>query len=182
MVVAPFTDAINQICEEKGLDRTIVVEAVEAALAAAYRKDYGSPRWIVRSQLNETDLAQSTMRRVWSVVKKDELEDEEQQIAISDAKKRQSGVKVGEEISEALPPQADFGRIAAQTAKQVILQKIREAEKDAIIGEYQDKIGSLVNGMVLRFDGQFIICDIGGSFFAMFPPYDLDYILLCHEV
>ncbi len=62
-----------------------------------------------------------------------------------------------------------FGRIAAQTAKQVILQKIREAEKDAIIGEYQDKVGALVNGMVLRFDGKFIVCDIGRGQ-GLMPP------------
>jgi N utilization substance protein A len=75
--------------------------------------------------------------------------------------------KIFKDNKDMTPP--GFGRIAAQTAKQVILQKIREAEKDAILTEYQDKIGSLVSGMVLRFDGQFIICDIGRGH-GLMPP------------
>ncbi len=169
MAISPFTDAINQICDEKGLDRSIVVEAVEAALAAAYRKDYGSPHWIVRATLNEQDLAKSAMVRVWQVVKKDELEDEEQQIAVSDAKKRQPGVKVGDEITEPLPAQADFGRIAAQTAKQVIIQRLQEAERSLLYTEYKEHEGQLLNGTIQQVEGRDVVVNLG-KINAVMPP------------
>ena len=167
--MSPFTDAINQICEEKGLNRTIVVDAVEAALAAAYRKDYGSPHWIVRATLNEGDLASSTMVRVWQVVKKDEFEDDEQQLLLADAKKRQAGVKVGDEIIEPLPAQADFGRIAAQTAKQVIIQRLQEAERAMLFTEYKQHEGELLNGTIQQVEGRDVVVNLG-KINAVMPP------------
>lgn len=169
MAVSPFTDAIDQICDEKGLDRAIVVEAVEAALAAAYRKDYGSPHWVVRATLNEQDLAKSAMVRVWQVVKKDELEDEEQQIGLADAKKKQAGVKVGDEITEPLPTQADFGRIAAQTAKQVIIQRLQEAERSMLYTEYKEHEGQLLNGTIQQVEGRDVVVNLG-KINAVMPP------------
>ena len=161
MAVSPFTDAINQICEEKGLDRTIVVEAVEAALAAAYRKDYGSPHWIVRAKLNETDITKTQMTRVFQVVTKEEFEDEEQQIALADAKKKQTGVKVGDEITEELPEHAEFGRIAAQTAKQVVIQRLQEAERSMLYLEYKQHEGALLNGSIQQVEGRDVIVNLG---------------------
>ncbi len=162
MAISQFADAINQICEEKGLDRTVVVEAVEAALAAAYRKDYGSPHWVVRGKLDESDITKTAMRRAWQVVETaEEVEDEEQQIALADAQKKQSGIKVGEEIEEPLPLQADFGRIAAQTAKQVIIQRLQEAERSMLFTEYKQHEGQLLNGTIQQVEGRDVIVNLG---------------------
>ena len=128
-----FTSALNQICAERGISPAAVIDTIKAALVAAYKKDF------------EVD---------------EELEHEAELDEITgSAKIFELPTKKKDKRKEVTPP--GFGRIAAQTAKQVILQKIREAEKDAIIGEYKDKVGTLVNGMVLRFDSQFIVCDIG---------------------
>ena len=128
-----FTSALNQICAERGISVEAVLETIKTALVAAYRKDYG---------LNEDVEYEAQLDKISGEIKLYSYSPEK-----PDKKKNIT------------PP--GFGRIAAQTAKQVIIQKIREAEKDAIINEYKDKIGTLVNGMVLRFDGNFIICDIG---------------------
>jgi transcription termination/antitermination protein NusA len=136
-----FTSALNQICSERGISSKAVVETIKAALVAAYKKDFNP---------DESIEYEAVLDEVTGEVKLFKLPEEK------------SGQK------QDITP-SGFGRIAAQTAKQVILQKIREAEKDAIIGEYQDKIGSLVNGMVLRFDNQFIICDIGRGQ-GLMPP------------
>lgn len=161
MATSPFSEAINHICEEKGLDRSIVVEAVEAALAAAYRKDYGSPHWIVRSTLNEIDITKTTMRRVFVVVKKDELEDEDQQLLLTEARKLKPGVKVGDEVEVELPVHADFGRIAAQTAKQVIIQRLQEAERVMLYGEYKSHEGQLLNGSIQQIEGRDVVVNLG---------------------
>ncbi len=136
-----FTSALNQICSERGISPKAVIATIKAALVAAYRKDYGLDEEIEY----EAEL--------------DEITGSAKLYQVSDSKSKKK--------KDITPP--GFGRIAAQTAKQVILQKIREAEKDAIIDEYQDKIGTLVNGMVLRFDGKFIICDIGRGQ-GLMPP------------
>ena len=136
-----FTSALNQICAERGISPQAILDTLKAALVAAYRKDFGA---------NEDLDYEVIVDEITGSAKIFEFPKDK-----PDKKK------------EVTPP--GFGRIAAQTAKQVILQKIREAEKDAIITEYTDKIGALVNGMVLRFDGQFIICDIGRGQ-ALMPP------------
>lgn len=161
MAVSPFTDAINQICEEKGLDRSIVVEAVEAALAAAYRKDYGSPHWIVRSTLNETDITKTTMTRVYQVMADEEIEDEEQQLSVADARKIKKGAKIGEAVEVDLPEHADFGRIAAQTAKQVVIQRLQEAERSMLFLEYKQHEGQLLNGTIQQVEGRDVIVNLG---------------------
>ena len=162
MAVSPFTDAINQICEEKGLDRNVVVDAVEAALAAAYRKDYGSPHWVVRAELNESDITKTKMVRVFQVVdKEEELEDAEQQLLLADAKKISADAKVGEEVTEELPVHAEFGRIAAQTAKQVVIQRLQEAERSMLYVEYKQHEGQLLNGSIQQVEGRDVIVNLG---------------------
>ncbi|MDP4030704.1 MAG: transcription termination factor NusA [Patescibacteria group bacterium] len=141
MARTEFTAALNQICSERGIAPEAVIDSIKEALVAAYRKDFGDDEALEFT----AELDQVTGSAKIFTAKKDKPDKK----------------------TDVTPP--GFGRIAAQTAKQVILQKIREAEKDAIIGEYQDKIGSLVNGMVLRFDGQFIVCDIGRGH-ALMPP------------
>lgn len=135
-----FAAALNQICSERGITPESVLETIKTAILAAYRKDFG---------LNEEVEYEVELDPDTGSAKVFELDKEES----SSKDKAAAGRK------EITPP--GFGRIAAQTAKQVILQKIREAEKTAILDEYQKRIGNLVNGMILRFDGKDIICDIG---------------------
>src|SRR3989344_5590344 len=135
-----FASALNQVAHERNLDPQVVLDTIKQAIIAAFRKDH--PDQYDETKTSDVDLDSQSGKAI---------------IYVIDGKKK----------TNITPP--GFGRIAAQTAKQVILQKIREAEKEAIIGEYQDKIGSLVNGMVLRFDGQFIVCDIGRGH-ALMPP------------
>lgn len=121
-----FALALNQVANERGIDPSIVLETVENAILAAYRKDHPA-----------TEL--------------------EEYKAVLDPNSGEAKIMHGDE--DVTPP--GFGRIAAQTAKQVILQKIREKEKEAVITDYRDRIGTVVNGMVLRFAGPNIIVDIG---------------------
>ena len=137
-----FTSALNQICAERGISPQAVIATIKTALIAAYKKDFGL------TEESEDISYEAELDEIVGSAKIFELDKKGQKKDIT-------------------PP--GFGRIAAQTAKQVILQQIREAEKDAIITEYQDKIKTLVNGMVLRFDGEFIICDIGRGQ-GLMPP------------
>jgi len=157
MVVSKFMAAINQICDEKNLEPKVVLESVEAALAAAYKKDYGSREQEVRVELDpETGGAKVFVSKEVAA----EVEDPYLQITKPEAVKIKKGAKIGDIIEVEDFPQ-DYGRIAAQTAKQVIIQRIREAERDAIVEEYKDKEGALVNGTVGRFEGRNVLVDLG---------------------
>ena len=158
MAISPFMAAINQICEERGLAKEVVVETVEAAVAAAYRKDYGHSRQIIHAHFDpESSLFKITQG--FEVV--EEVEDTNSQITLKDAKKIKKGIKIGNEIEKPLQPHSDFGRIAAQTAKQVITQRIREAERTLILDEFKKKEGTLINATVQRIEGRNIILDLG---------------------
>lgn len=164
-----FMSAIDQICEEKGLSKDVVLETVEAALAAAYRKDYGSPRQIIRTKLNEV-TGEAQMFRVYQVVEtEEEIEEKETQLPLKDAKKLDKKAEVGQEIIIPLPQHDEFGRIAAQTAKQVIIQRIREAERDMLFKEYKDKEGTVINGSVQQLDGNNVVINIGKANAVMYP-------------
>lgn len=154
-----FTQAIEQICEEKNIPKDTVMEAVEAALAAAYKKDYGDRDQEVRVHLNEDSGA---IEVYVSKTVVEEVENEFTEIALDKAVRLKKDAKVGD-IIEIMDLPADFGRIAAQTAKQVIVQRIREAERDIVFAEYQDKEGEIVNCIVQRVEGDTIICDLGKS-------------------
>lgn len=154
---AKFTQAINQICDEKNLSRDVVMETVKAALASAYKKDYGSKDQEVRVEIDE----ESGAIQVY-VIKEvvDEVEDKMLQMSVVDANKIKKGAKVGDTV-EILDIPADFGRIAAQTAKQVIIQRIREAERDMVFEEFKDKEGDIINAVVQRVEGDTVIVDLG---------------------
>lgn len=154
-----FAQAIEQICEEKNIPKDTVMEAVEAALAAAYKKDYGERDQEVRVHINE-DSGAIEVYVAKTVV--DEVENEFLEISLEKAARLKKDIKVGDTI-EIMDLPADFGRIAAQTAKQVIVQRIREAERDMVFAEYQDKEGEIVNCIVQRVEGDTIICDLGKS-------------------
>jgi len=142
-----FASALNQVCNERGIDPEIVLDTIKAAILAAYKKDF--PAEAAAAEADETILYEVEI---------------DADTGATQIFKTQDGQKV-----TVTPP--GFGRIAAQTAKQVILQRVREAEKDAIISEYQDRVGSMMTGMVLRFDGKNVIFDIGRGQGFM-PPED----------
>ena len=156
----PFMAAIEELCEEKGLNINIVIETVEAALAAAYRKDYGKPKQIVRAKLNpETGAAE--MFRVYDVIEDpEEIKEHEHELTLEEAKEIDKNAKIGEEVIVTLPHEDEFGRIAAQTAKQVIIQRIREAERDLLFQEFKDKEHKVVNANVSQVDGRNVIVSL----------------------
>lgn len=148
---------IRTIAEEKNLPEDSVKEVVEQALAAAYRKDFGDREQEVRVSMNlnsgEIDVYVSK-----EVVEK--VGDDRFEITLDDAKKKKKDAELGDLIE--FHQKADsFGRVAAQTAKQVILQRLREAEREIIMTEYQDKIGTVVNGIVARVEGRIVRVDLG---------------------
>ncbi|MDQ3093848.1 MAG: transcription termination factor NusA [bacterium] len=149
--------AIKLIAEEKNLPDQTVQEIVEQALAAAFRRDHGEREQEVRvsMNLNTGDVDAYVSKEIV-----DEVEDDKIQIALSDAKKLSKDATVGE-IVEIHQKVTDFGRVAAQTAKQVILQRLREAEREIIMAEYEDKIGSLINGIVARVEARIVRVDLG---------------------
>lgn len=151
--------AVKQIAEEKNLPEDIVHDAVEQALAAAYRKDFGEREQNVTVQLN-ANTGEMTATTSYDVVEDDAVENDAQQLTVEQAKKFKKDAKVGDVITEVAHP-TTFGRVAAQTAKQVILQRIREAEREIILGEYEDKIGTVLVGTVQRVEPRLVRIDLG---------------------
>lgn len=165
MTITKLTAAINQICDEKNLSKEVVLKTIEAALAAAYKKDYGKRDQKVEVAFDE-ETGQAAVKIIQEV--KEKVEDSCLEISLEEAKKIKKDIKIGEEIAiEVTPP--DYGRIAAQTAKQVIIQRIREAEREAIYSEYKDKEGELLVGTVQRIEGSNAFVDLGRATGIMFP-------------
>jgi N utilization substance protein A len=142
-----FIIAINQVCTERQLSREVVLDAVEAALISAYRRDFGSAQNIVARLDPETGVAQVYAEK--EVV--EEVHDERAEISLAEAQQIDPKAEVGQVILIESTPR-DFGRIAAQTAKQVILQRIREAEREALYTSYAEREGELINGTVQSVD------------------------------
>lgn len=149
--------AIKAIAEEKNLPEESVKEVVEQALAAAYRRDYGDREQEIRVTMNlntgEVD-AYVTKEIVENV------EHEPFEISLAEAQVKRKNAKVGETI-EIHENVESFGRVAAQTAKQVILQRLREAEREIVMAEYEDKIGTVINATVSRVEGNIVRIDLG---------------------
>lgn len=161
MPISPFIAAINQICDEKSLAKDTVIQTIEAALAAAYRREYGKPHQLMRAELHE-ESGEFDVWRQWEVLKTaEEVENPEAQLTLAEAKKLNPKAKVGEPVEEGLPRKSDFGRIAAQTAKQVIIQRIREAEREIIYAEFKTKEDQLVSGVVQQIEGSTVIVNLG---------------------
>ncbi|MAN74859.1 MAG: transcription termination/antitermination protein NusA [Henriciella sp.] len=146
------------VAEEKSIDRGIVIGAMQEAIEKAAKSRYGQEHDI-RAEI-DADTGEQTLWRVQTVVADDEVEDPAQQIALSEAKKIDASYEVGSEITEELPP-FDFGRVAAQTAKQVIMQKVRDAERERQYDEYKDRVGEIINGIVKRVEYGHVIVDLG---------------------
>ncbi len=213
MDIKQFASAIKQIAEEKGIPEDKIVEVIEAAIAAAYKRDYGEKSQIIRAKMLE-DGERFEMTQVKYVVegvddeefiigevpglaplnpneeRKDRAETErggkkivpeentktteenleedlrikfnpEKYITLEEAKKTNKKLKVGEEVITKLESKSDFGRIAAQTAKQVIIQRLREIERNIIFEEFKNKEGEVVSGVVQRREGQTVYIDLG---------------------
>lgn len=166
MAISPFMAAINQIIDEKGLDLTTVLETVESALAAAYRKDYGHPDQTIKAKL-DPETGDMKFFEVLDIV--ETPENDKKEISLKDAKKIKKNVKVGNVIEKELQTRKDFGRIAAQTAKQVIVQRLKEAEKDILYNEYKEKEGQILTGVVQQIEGKNILVNLGKLNGIMFP-------------
>ena len=146
------------VADEKDIDRTIVIEAMQEAIEKAAKSRYGQEHDI-RAVIDDQSGEQS-LWRVQTVVADDEVEDAVQQIPLSEALKIQDDLEPGDEIKEELPP-FDFGRVAAQSAKQVIMQKVRDAERERQFNEYKDREGEILNGIVKRVEYGHVIVDLG---------------------
>ena len=160
-----FLSAIEQICEEKGISKDMVLEAIEAAIIAAYKKDFGDKEQEVRVELNP-DNGEGTIFVTKEVV--ESVEDPMIQITLADAKKVKKDAEMGDML-EIKEDNKDFGRVAAQTAKQVIVQRIREAERDVVFSEFSDKEGLIINATVQRFENGNAYIDLGKATGVMFP-------------
>jgi len=178
--------ALDQIAEEKGVSTKQLIEILESAIATAYKKEYGQKGQIIKAQL---DLKTGGIKffQVKNVVddsmlltdeeleeirekktKGEEIEglekvrfNPERHVMLDEAIKENSKIKVGEELIIPLEPREDYGRIAAQAAKQVIIQKIKESEKEIIFNEFKGKEGEVVSGIVQRIELRKIYIDIG---------------------
>ncbi len=193
-----FGSAISALCEEKGISKEKVVETIEAALAAAYKKDYGKKGQNIKAVFNEKtgeakyflvkEVVDETVREfVEEKEEGDEApvahvateggEDEvklprynpERDLTVEQAKEIKKGAKVNDVIEIELEQQKDYGRVAAQTAKQVIIQRIREAERDSMFEEYKNREGEIIAGVVQRVEGRNIFIDLGKSVGVLFP-------------
>ena len=148
----------DAVAREKNIDRAIVIDAMEQAIQIAGRRKYGYEKNI-RAEINDKN-GEILLYRVTDVV--EEVEDENLQITLEDALKIDKSLKLGDEIKDPLPP-IDFGRIAAQTAKQVIVQKVRDAERERQYEEYKDRTGEVINGTVKRVDYGNVTIDFGNA-------------------
>lgn len=193
MDIKSFQRAMAQIAEARGISPEVIIETIEAAIATAYKKDYGQKGQKIKAKFNPV----SGDAQFWQLklvvddsmlYTPEEIEDmknnklipaedftvregeeapkkvvfnPEKHIMISEAQERQPGIQLGDELEISLEAREDYGRIAAQTAKQVILQKIREAEKNVIASEYKSKEGEIISGVVQRMEGNAVLIDIG---------------------
>src|SRR5690606_27493076 len=146
----------DAVAREKVIDRTIVLAAMEDAIAKAARSRYGAETDI-HAEINPR-TGELRLARHLQVV--EDVEDMATQISLDVARRHNPAAQVGDVIADTLPP-FDFGRIAAQSAKQVIVQKVREAERDRQYEEYKDRIGEIVNGTVKRVEYGNVIVDLG---------------------
>lgn len=196
--VKDLSKAIKQIADEKGLEPDAILEAIEMSVAAAYKKEYGKKGEIVKAKLDartgdlkfwqvKTVVDENTVR----VAEKEEegqaaaqpqlreaVADDgeakvprynsERHIFVEEAQQLKTDAQVGDEMVFPLEPHGDFGRIAAQTAKQVILQKLRETERESILKEWKDKEGQIVSGVVQRFEKGHVYIDLGRTAGIMF--------------
>jgi N utilization substance protein A len=192
--IKSFQRALSQISETRGISPEVIIGTIEAALATAYKKDYGKKGQKVKAEFSPVsgdakfwqlklvvdDSMLYTEAEIEALKEKKIMPSEdfdrvvegeegpkkvvfnpEKHILIEEAQKKNPNIALGEELEIPLESKQDYGRIAAQTAKQVILQKIREAEKDVVAAEYRSKEGEIISGVVQRMEGGSVLVDIG---------------------
>ncbi len=181
--------ALEQLEQERKIPREKIIDAIEQALAAAYKKDYGKKGQIIRAKIDIDSGAMEFYQikivvddsLVRMIAEDEEIEEEideddervrfneEHHILIEDAKKIKSDVKPGDELVFPLEDKGDYGRIAAQTAKQVIIQKIREAERGVIVEEYGAREGEIINGFVSKIERGVVYIDFNRASGIILP-------------
>lgn len=183
MNIKEFTSAVAQLAEEKEIPKKKVVEIIETAIAAAYKKEYGEKGQVIKAKMEsktgEMDFFQVKLVVDESMILSDEeMEDvkertdedaepkkvkfnPERHLLLEEARKIKEDAEVDDEIEMALDTRENYGRIAAQTAKQVILQKIKEAEREMVLEEYKTKEGEVLPGIIQRVEGPNVFVDIG---------------------
>ena len=153
---------VDAVAAEKGVPESVILEAIEAALASAAKKRYAEQAVLVRVQIDPKDGSYETFRR-WEVVADDVvMESPDRQVRLMDAVDESEDAEVGDYIEEQIE-NPDFGRIAAQAAKQVIVQRVREAERAQVVDAWKDRVGELVTGVVKRVERGNIYVDLGGN-------------------
>ncbi len=182
-----FLIAIAQIAEEKGISQEQIIETIEMAIAAAYKKDYGQKGQNVKIRFNP-ETGEFKVFQVFLIVDESMLREEEEgeveevdeaedkkirfnplkHMMVEEAKKIKKDIKPGEELEIELEAHDDFGRIAAQTAKQVIIQRLREAEREVVYDDYKDREGEIAGGVVQRIEGRNVFVDIGKTVGILF--------------
>src|SRR5579885_3303668 len=163
---------VDAVSNEKGVDKEVIFEALEAALASATRKKYGE-EWDARVAIDRKSGDYETFRR-WKVFADDstELEAPERELRLDDAREIDPKAEVGGFVEQPMES-VSFGRIAAQQAKQVIVQKVREAERAQVVDAYRDRVGTLVSGVVKRVDRKGIYVDLGSNAEGFVPRTDM---------
>jgi N utilization substance protein A len=163
---------VDAVSNEKGVDKEIIFEALEAALASATRRKH-SELWDVRVAINRKSGEYSTFRR-WKVFADDsrEIENPEAELRLEDGLDVDAATEPGKYVEQPMESVA-FGRIAAQQAKQVIVQKVREAERSQVIEQYKDRVNSLISGVVKRIDRNGIYVDLGANAEGYVPRSDM---------
>lgn len=194
--------AVKQIAEEKGISEQSVFETINSAIAAAYKKDFGRKSQIIKARLNvESDTIDVWQVKyviqgvdeegnvVGPILRKDAEERDlrpgeeglkikynpEKHILLQEAQAIDPNLKVGDELIIKLKPETSFGRIAAQTAKQVIIQKLKEAEKLSIYDEFKKKQGEVVSGVVQRLEGRTVYMNIGRTIGILLPVEQISF-------
>jgi transcription termination/antitermination protein NusA len=164
---------VDAVSNEKGVDKEVIFEALEAALASASRRKHGGEEWDARVAIDRKSGDYETFRR-WKVFADDstELEVPERELRLEDALDMNARAEVGGYVEEPMESAA-FGRIAAQQAKQVIVQKVREAERAQVVEAYRDRVGTLVSGVVKRIDRNGIYIDLGSNAEGFVPRTDM---------
>ncbi len=199
-----FGSAVMQIADEKGLSKDRVIEVVEAALAAAYKKDYGKKGQVIKAKFDDVmkvasyflvkEVVDETTREFVSEEEAEEGEvaperhgheeaadedrlprfNSERDLTLEEARLIKSDAQVGDTLELPLEAHEEFGRVAAQTAKQVVIQRIREAERETMFEEYKEKEGQIVNGIVQRVEGRNVFIDLGKSVGVLFPSEQVE--------
>jgi N utilization substance protein A len=172
-MMSEFISAINQIAAERGIEKEEIFTALESAILVAYKKEKFSGEEREEEELGsnlsvELDRETGEFKLIGTKEVVKEVKDNDMEISIEEAEMISPSVEVGDSVQIEMPTE-DFGRIAAQTAKQVILQKIRESEKEAVISEYSDKVGEVFTALMQRMQRGEVVFEIGKAT-AFMPP------------